>query len=197
MSATSGAGSDAVTVTCQASLRELRSAAFWLYTHDRATETGIFLVILGAIVIFYVFDSIAFHWSAFIEHPSWRAGRGVAAAIWLLSFVIYRVWLLWTLPARAWRRMRLQGPTTLTVSSTGLSWRNSVGRKAAGWDQYVGYAVLPDVLIFVSSSPYIVPRSTVNSIDFERVLAIAKRNLAPVKQFDLRKARVSPASSVR
>jgi hypothetical protein len=197
MSATSDAGSDAVTVTCQASLRELRSAAFWLYLHDRATERGILFVIVGAIVIFYVSDQLVHHWSALMEHPSWMQGRGIGSTIWLAGFVIHRAWLLWTLPARAWRRLQLDGPTTLTVSSTGLSWRNSVRRNEAGWGQYVGYAVLPEVLIFVSSQPFIVPRSTVGSIDFERVLAIAKRYLQPVKQFDPRKARVSAASPVR
>jgi hypothetical protein len=53
------------------------------------------------------------------------------------------------------------------------------------------------VLIFVSREPYIVPRSTVGSIDFERVLAIAKRHLQPVKQFDPRKTRISAVSPVR
>jgi hypothetical protein len=197
MSATSDAGSDAVTVTCQASLRELRSAAFWLYLHDRASQRVMLFVIVGAIVIFIVFDRLTHHWSAFVEHLSWMSGRGVGSAIWVLGFIIHRVWLLWTLPARAWRRMRQEGPTTLTASSTGLSWHNSLRRQEAAWDQYDGYAVLPEELIFVSSQPYVVPRSTVSSIDFERVLAIAKRHLRPVKQFDSQKGRISPASPVR
>ncbi|MBV8374962.1 MAG: hypothetical protein JO302_05585 [Candidatus Eremiobacteraeota bacterium] len=196
MSATGDAGSDAATVTCQASLGELRSAAFWLYTHDRASQRVILLVIAGAIVIFTWFDQIVGHWSAFtqylIEHPSWGNGRGVGATIWVAAFVTYRAWLLWTLPARAWRRMQMEGPVTLTVSATGLSWHNSVRRKEAGWDQYCGYAELPAALIFVSTQPFIVPRSTVSSIDFERVLAIAKRYLQPVKQFDSQKGRTSP-----
>jgi hypothetical protein len=197
MSAMDDAGPDAVTVTCQASLRELRSAALWLYVHDRATERGLLFVIVSTIVIFMVFDRIAQNWSALIQHPSWVSGRGVGSTIWVAGFVIRRVWLLWTLPARAWRRQRLEGPTTLTVSSTGLAWRNSVRQKEAGWGQYLGYAVLPEVLIFVSSQPYIVPRSTVSSIDFERVLTIAKRHLQPVRQFDSRKGTMSATSPIR
>jgi hypothetical protein len=197
MSATDDVGSDAVTVTCQASLRELRSAVLWLYTHDRASERGILFLIVSTILIFLVLDRISQNWSGLIQHPSWISGRGIGSTIWVAGFTIHRVWLLWTMPARAWRRQGLEGPTTLTVSSTGLAWHNSVREKeATSWDQYVGYAVLPEVLIFLSSQPYIVPRSTVSPIDFERVLTIAKRHLQPVKQFDSRKGRISPAAPV-
>jgi hypothetical protein len=189
MDALSDSGSGTVTVTCQASLRELRAAAFWLYLHDRAAHITILLVIAGAIVIFGAFDRIVGHWNAFIVHPSWMAGRGIASAIWLLGFGAHRVWLLWTLPERAWQRMQREGSTTLTVSPAGLSWYNSVRRNQAGWDQYVGYALLPEVLILVSSQPYIVPRSTVSALDFERVLAIAKCHLQPVTRLDSQKPR--------
>lgn len=194
MSAPNDAGPESVTVTCQASLQELRSAALWLYLHDRAAQIGILLVIAGAVGIFILFGRIAANASALAEHPSWILGRGVVSLIWLAFFVTYKAWMLWTLPARAWSRLQVEGPTTLTVSSMGLSWHNSVRRGESSWNDYVGYAELSDVLIFVSSQPFVVPRSTVSAVDLARVLAIAGRYLQPVSQFDSRKRRVSVAS---
>jgi len=182
MNATSDTGSDAVTVTCQASLQELRAAALWLYIHDRKSQIAILLtMVLPAILIFWVSDQVAHHWSGFINaRYNYVTYRGVGSMVWVAGYIIHRAWLLWTLPARAWRRFQAAGPTTLTVSSTGLSWYNSQQRKEVGWDQYVGYAVLPELLIFLAKVPYIVPRSTVSPIDFEHVLTIAKRQLRAV-----------------
>ncbi len=158
----------------------------------------LFGIVVPAIIIFLLFDQIADHWSGFI-HQRWNylSGRGVGAMVWVVGFIIHRAWLLSTLPGRAWRRTQAAGPTTLTVSSTGLSWYNSAQRKEVSWDQYDGYVVLPEVLIFLSKMPFIVPRSTVSSIDFERVLTIVKRHLQPVKWFDSGTGRISPASAVR
>lgn len=195
MSATDDTGSGSVTVTCQASLRELRAATFWLYLHDRAAHIAILLVLAGAVLIFFLFDRIAANWGGFTEHPSWMAGRGLASALWLLAFTAYRAWVLWTLPERAWQRLQREGPTTLTVSSAGLSWYNSARRNAAAWDRYAGYALLPDVLILVSRQPFIIPRSTAGALGFERVVAIAKEYLQPVNRFDSQKPTVTPSTA--
>jgi hypothetical protein len=191
-SGTVDAGS--VTVTCQASERELRSAAVWLYLHDRAAQFAMLLIIVGAVALFGLWDRIIVSFSGLVQHPSWIMGRGVAAAIWLAVFIARRIWLLWTMPARAYRRMQMEGPTTLTVSSSGLSWYNSVRRGQAAWTQYAGYALVPDALIFLSSTPYVVPRTTLSPVDFERVLTIARRYLQPLTHFDSQKRLVSAAS---
>lgn len=189
---TSGFTDDgSVTVTCQASESELRSAAIWLYLHDRAAQFAMLLVVVGAVALFFLWDYIIGNFSGLAQHPSWIAGRGVGAAIWLAVFIARRVWLLWTLPARAYQRMQSEGPTTLTVSAAGLDWHNAVRRGQSAWTQYAGYALLPDALIFLSSTPYIVPRSTVAPADFERVLAIAQSHLQPLTQFDSQKRSVS------
>jgi hypothetical protein len=199
MNASSDAGSDAVTVTCQASLGELRAATFWLYMHDWASlRANFLLIVVPAILIFMLFDRIAHNWSGFINQRwNYLSGRGVGAMVWIVAFVIHRVWQLWVLPARAWRRFQAEGPTTLTVSSSGLSWYNSRQRKEVGWEQYDGYVVLPDAIIFLSRVPYIVGRSTVSPFDFERVISIAQQHLQAVKQFDSLKGRISSASPAR
>jgi hypothetical protein len=161
MNATSDAGSDAVTVTCQASFRELRAAMSWMYRHDPAFLDQLF-------------------------KPGGLYNAG--PLVWLVGLAISPLIFAF----RAWRRTQAEGPTTLTVSPSGLSWYNSKQRKEAGWDQYDGYVVLPDVLIFVWKA-FVVPRSTVSPIDFERVLSIAKRHLQPV---DSSTGRISPASPV-
>lgn len=198
MTAMSDVGSDAVTVTCQASLRELRAAAFWMYTHDRQTQIGILLYVVAIVAILMLINSAAHHWTT-LYHQQWTylRLRGLACFFWFVGGVYHGVSVLVTLPERAWRRLSLEGPTKLTVSSTGLSWYNSKQRQEVGWDQYYGYVALPEELIFVSRMPYIVPRSTIRPVDFERVLAIAKRHLQPVKQFDSRTGKISPASPAR
>jgi hypothetical protein len=184
VSAPNDADPGSVTVNCQSSERELRAAAIWLYVHDRAAQYAWLLIILGAVAVAFLWTRIAGNFGGLMQHPSWIAGRGAGAAIWLACFIAYRVWLLWTMPARAYQRMQRDGPTTLTVSSSGLSWHNSVRRGQAAWQFYAGYALLPEALIFLSSIPYIVPRSTVVPEDFERVLAIARRYLQPLTHFD-------------
>lgn len=187
VSAMGDSGSDAVTVTCQASLPELRAATFWLYTHDRQARIRILLYLVLIVGIFILIDNAAHHWDAvYNQRWSYWQLRGVASFALLVGVVYRGVTQLWTMPARAWRRISLQGPDTLTVSSTGLSRYNSKGQRTTGWDQYDGYVVLPEALLFLSRVPYIVPRSTVSPIDFERVLAIAKRDLQPVKWYDSR-----------
>ena len=61
MSATSDVA-DSVTVTCQASEHELRSAAVWLYLHYRAAEFGMLLIAVGAVVLAHL-------WGRIIERP--------------------------------------------------------------------------------------------------------------------------------
>ena len=186
--------SDAVTVTCQASLRELRAAAFWLYTHDRQTQIGILIYVATIIAILMLINTAAHHWNT-LYHQQWNYTqlRNLAGFLWFVGAVYHWVSRLVTLPERAWRRLSLQGPDKLTVSSGGLSWYNSRGRDAVGWDQYYGYAVLPEALLFLSRMPYIVPRSTVSPVDFERVLTIAKRHLQAATWFDSRSGKISPA----
>jgi hypothetical protein len=151
-------------------------------------------VLVGAVGLI---DLAAPHWNA-LSHRRWEFWRvrGLASFIAVVGAVCYGVAQLWTLPARAWRRLRLEGPTTLTVSATGLSWYNSKRRNAAGWERYDGYVVLPEALVFVARVPFIVPRSTVNALDFERVLTIAQRYLQPVKWYDSRTGGTSAASAV-
>lgn len=197
MSAPNDVDPGSVTVTCQSSERELRSAAIWLYLHDRAGQYAIVLVVVGAVALFAFWDRIVVNFSGLMQHPNSIMGRGVAAAIWLAVFIARRAWLLWRLPARAYRRMQREGPTTLTVSSSGLSWYNAVRRGQAAWQMYAGYALLPDALIFLSSIPYIVPRSTVSPADFERVLTIAKRYLQPLTHFDSQRRAGSPSPPPR
>jgi hypothetical protein len=197
VNATSGADTGSVTVTCQASLRELRAAALWLYLHDRAAQYAILLVLLGALVIFVAWGRIVGQWSAVAEHPSWISGRAIGSAIWLLAFTAYRAWLLWTLPERAWQRLQREGSTTLTVSATGLSWHKAARQNEVPWEHYAGYALLPDALLLLSGTPYIVPRSTVSPVDFERVLAIVKAHLQPLTHFDSQKKPVVAAPPAR
>ncbi len=197
MSAMSDVVSDAVTVTCQASLRELRAAAFWLYTHDRQTQIGILLYVATIVAILLLINTAAHHWTTLYRQWHYTQLRNLAGFLWFVGAVYHWVSRLVTLPERAWRRLSLEGPTKLTVSSTGLSWCNSNQRQQLGWDQYYGYVVLSEELIFVSRMPYIVPRSTVSPVDIERLLTIAKQHLPPVKWFDSRTGRISPASPVR
>ena len=122
-------------------------------------------------------NTAAHHWTTLYRQWHYTQLRNLAGFLWFVGAVYHWVSRLVTLPERAWRRLSLEGPTKLTVSSAGLSWCNSNQRQQLGWDQYYGYVVLPEELIFVSRMPYIVPRSTVSPVDFERVLTIAKQHL--------------------
>jgi len=180
------ASDDAVTVTCQASLGEMRSAVFWLTTHDRAARGAIVAgVVVPLIAVVAGIGTLAFirHLSPH-RHTSMLALFALAVLIAVPSFRLISG--LWNVPAKAWRRGQAEGPTTLTVSSKGLDSSNSARREHLDWAQLDGYAVLPNALIFVSSQPFVVPRSTVNSIDFERVCAVAKQYLQPITSFDSR-----------
>jgi hypothetical protein len=175
--------SGGVTVSCAASVDEMREANRWLFTHDRAYFGRIFGTIVVPALILCGGVFLLMHSAS----PSARAASVlilVVAAVRLLSGLQLVVGMF-TMAPRTFARVQREGPTILTVSAAGLQWEDQTKQMHLPWGQIAGYATLPHVLVFVANPPFIVPRSTVGAFDFARIVSLAQTYSKPGSYFSL------------
>lgn len=147
-----GEESGSVTVSCAASLDEIREANRWLFTHDRAYFGAIFRTIIAPASvlcgsIFLLTYSVA------------PLARATLVGLLVVALVQLRLGLrlifgTFTIASHTFARSQREGPTILTVSAAGLQWENQAKCKQLPWKEIAGYAKLPNVLVFTANPPF-------------------------------------------
>lgn len=166
-----------VTVTCQASLPEYGALVSWQFWH----QPGLLLryIFLGC----YFFATIVASWAAanlvWGQGRTWLAWLLAGVVFWSAAYVYGYAYSLLSRPHSMWES-GADTPTTLTISDQGLAYTKDDMSVRLGWSHYFGYAQLPSLLVLVARADcFIVPRSTVNPDDFDRVLEVVMRHLRP------------------
>ena len=166
-----------ITVTCQTSLSEYRTLAWWQLRRHPGRLLGYALVFCFLTVV------MVGSWEA----SSLARAQGHGFLAWLLTSTVFWSFFgiiiyaraLARLPFLMWR-LSADSPTKLTLSNRSLAYSKDEVSVESSWTHYLGYVQLPSLMLLVSKEgSFMIPRSTVKTDEFERVLRLVESHLDP------------------